>query len=37
LFNASPSTTIANPTTANLFVLYNYHSSSINQRFGGLG
>jgi hypothetical protein len=34
LFNASPTTTIANPTTANLYMLHNYSSSSINQRFG---
>jgi hypothetical protein len=27
LFNASPTTTIANPTTANLYMLHNYHSS----------
>jgi hypothetical protein len=32
-FNASPTTTIANPTTANLYMLYNYHSSFFNQRF----
>ncbi len=37
LFNASPTTTIANPTTANLYMLYNYHSSSINRRFGRQG
>jgi hypothetical protein len=37
LFNASPTTTIAYPTTANLYMLYNYHFSCINQRFGRYG
>ncbi len=34
LCNASPTATIANPTTANLYMLHNYHSLFINQRFG---
>jgi hypothetical protein len=34
LFNGSPTTMIAKPTTANLYMLHNYHSSSKNQRFG---
>ncbi len=37
LFNASPTTTIANPTTVNLYILHNNHSSFINQRFGRYG
>jgi hypothetical protein len=37
LFNASQTTTIANPTTANFYMLHNYHSSSVNQRFGRYG
>jgi hypothetical protein len=32
LFNASPTATIANPTTANLFKLHNYHSPFINHK-----
>jgi hypothetical protein len=35
LFNASPSTTIANPTTANLYMLQNYHSFLSTEEWGG--